>query len=577
MLGSRSRWSYAQQPQQPDDDWNQLFHDEHEGSRPTKKSQARYKRFWGVMSCISVLTFITSVDGVVVASVLPKISEELDATTETAFWCGTGFLMTQAIVPPLYGSFSEVFGRKACILVAVGVFLIASILFATAQNIAWLVAARVAQGIGAGGLVALSPVIVTDMVDLRDRAKYSGSFSLVGALGLIAGNFIGPAFAEHISWRWVFWINVPLCIGSAAGLFFCLRLQSTKKRFAETARTMDWLGMVIMVVAVTLLLTGITTGGVLSPWRSAQTIGFITGGVVGVFVFVVHEGCYAKMPFFPLRIFGNRTAASAFSTIFMHGYVVWTLSYVVILYFLGSRGHNLSQSAIDTLPSTGTLAPFAALAGFLISYTKRFQKVIWASWAISISGCILLSLMKAESPLAAQYGPQILVSLGLGPLFPARMMAVQASAAPDDVPIATSSVAFIMGLGQAFGVGVSGSVFQNTWNVLLESRMSKVEFPAKSGKFSIPDKYVIRGNEAQDAAFLYNHGDFPQELQHFYRSLNSDSIGRVMLTLTAISGVAFLLSLLMENLSLDKDSHSSQKFVDADDDTEALLLTHNPR
>lgn len=183
--------------------------------------------------------------------------------------------------------------------------------------------------------------------------------------------------------------------------------------------------------------------------------------------------------------------------------------------------------------------------------------------------------MKDNSPPIAQYGPQVLVSLGLGPLFPARMMAVQASAAPEDVPIATSSVAFIMGLGQAFGVGVSGSVFQNTWNVLLESRMSKVEFPAKSDKFSVPEKFAIRGNEAQDAAFVYNNHNFPEELRHFYRGLNSDSIGRVMLTLTAISGIAFLISLLMENLSLNKDSHSSQKFVDANDDTEALLLTHN--
>lgn len=155
MLGSRTQWSYARQPQQPDDSWNQVFHDDHEASKPAKKSSNRSKRFWGVMFCLSLLTFITSVDGVVVASVLPKISDELNATTETAFWCGTGFLMTQAIVPPLYGSFSESFGRKACILVAVAVFLIASILCATAQNIGWLVAARVVSPLISLGLSVL--------------------------------------------------------------------------------------------------------------------------------------------------------------------------------------------------------------------------------------------------------------------------------------------------------------------------------------------------------------------------------------------------------------------------------------
>jgi hypothetical protein len=192
---------------------------------------------------------------------------------------------------------------------------------------------------------------------------------------------------------------------------------------------------------------------------------------------------------------------------------------------------------------------------------KRFQKVIWACWASIVVALVFMSRLRPESHLAEQYSYQILVALGLGPLFTARQMAVQSATPESDIPIALSSVTFIMGLGQAFGVGVGANVFQISWDTILDEQMLSLEFPAGSGNFFLPPEFLIRGNQAQDAAIVFNAVNYPGELRHLYAKINAEAIGRVMLTLSAFAGVALFASLFMRNLRIDKDSPSTQKSV----------------
>ncbi|KAH8811091.1 major facilitator superfamily domain-containing protein [Xylogone sp. PMI_703] len=525
-----------------------ITHDTTTHNETSKHSTKRPAAFYISFVSLCVISFLTALDAVIVASSLSEIAKSLDATSEAAFWCGTGFLITQAVTPPVYAALSEGFGRKVCILTALMIFLLASVLCGAARSIAWLIAARAMQGLGAGGLNVTSNIIVTDMVGLRDRGKFTGMFALTSALGLLSGSLVGSSIAEFASWRWIFYINIPICLIPLAGLFFFLRLQQVKAPVIATLKRIDWIGILLLTLSSLSFLLGVTTGGILQPWGDARTIVPLVLGILGFVGFVFYEKLYAKIPLIQLRIFTRRTPAAGYVTTFAHGFIVWSISYLLNIYFTGAIGHTMFRAAVDTLPGA-ILAPAAAITGFLLSWTKRFQKIIWVSWIFIVCGLSGLTTFRPSSPAGAQYGIQVIVALGAGAIFPARMLAIQSDQLDEDVPMATSFVIFIMGLGQAFGVGISGAVFQNRWDALVKEIL-------QSGMLK---GYIIMGDEAQSAVLML--GKLPKDVEEIYRNTAAKALEASWMLLAIIAGVAFLTSLFMKNLTLDKDSKTTQKFL----------------
>ncbi|KAE9366460.1 MFS general substrate transporter, partial [Stipitochalara longipes BDJ] len=488
-------------------------------------------------------------DTVIVATALPAIAHGLNARSNEAYWAGSGFLFAQAVSQPLYGTLSSVFGRKSCLLFAMGIFTVASIFCATAQSMSWLIAARVFQGLGSGGINAVGSIIVTDMVSLRERGKYIGILSVASALGLISGILIGAAVAGLSTWRLIFYINLPLCVPSIAGVYFFINLESELQSVRERLRRVDWTGMFMLTTSLISLLYGVTSGGVLQPWNSAAVVSTIVIGALGSTGFLLYEAYLAKEPMVPLRIFSNRTAGAAYISSFILGFVLWAMQYYLILYFLVAQRRSLLASGISILPGTIFVPVTAIAGGLIISKLQKFKMVNSIAWVFVTVGFALMTQLHVESSKATQYGFQVIYAIGGGVLFPGRTCAVQASQKDVDVPMATAMVSFIISLGEAFGVGIGGVVFQNEWNEQVERAILSE---------TIAPEFVLSYKEAEQAASLIQ--SFPLHVQALYRVIMADVIDILFIVLAVFSAAAFLASLLSRDLSMDRETRSSQQF-----------------
>ncbi|EEH49899.2 uncharacterized protein PADG_05978 [Paracoccidioides brasiliensis Pb18] len=516
--------------------------------KPKKSAAFFLTVFW-----LCLVSVITSLDSVIITAILPSIARDLPGTTVQLFWCGTGFLLAQTVTIPLYGSFSDIFGRKWALNLALTIFTLGSILCATAKHMQWLVAARAIKGLGAGGNLSLVSVIISDITTLQERGSYISLVSLAWAVGTIAGVPIGGAIGERTSWRWSFWINVPICVVSIIGLTISLRLKTATTTLTAKIARIDFPGIIVFVGSTTSFLLGLTTGGTIHPWDSANVLVPLIVGVAGWGLFIFVELKYAREPMIPLRVFHDRTAATGgYSSVFFHGLVLWCLSYYIIIFFLGVTQHSLLHSAVETLPGTAFIAPFSITAGILMTKTLRFQKIIWAGWAIMTVGTGLNALLKPHSTGGILYGVRIIMPIGAGLLFPTTVVAVQSVQKGEDVGIATSVQVFARSLGQAFGVALGAVIFQNEFDRFVRRAVAAGGLVARNPLMLIP------GSQA-DAAFDIIK-TFPESVQEIYRFVYANSLRTVWYVITGISGFALLVSLAMRDESLNKDAKGRHQF-----------------
>ena len=347
-----------------------------------------------------------------------------------------------------------------------------------------------------------------------------------------------------------------------------LKLDPPEASFKTAMKKFDWVGMVMLSGSIIGLMYGVLVGGNTSPWDSAGTLVPLIFGVLGIAGFVVFEGRIPAKPMIPPRIFANRTAASGFLASALHGLIFWATSFYLILYvsrsfpacfdqltrfqqqFLGSLGHSLLQSSVNCLPGIMMLVVSSASSGFIFAKMKSFQKLMLVAWCLVIIGSALLSRLGPNSSEAEQYGYQMIGALGGGIILPGRLLAVQASQKQADVAIATTIVAFMLNLGQAFGVGIGGTILQNRWDSLLHQAAEQQ---------GLPPKFQVTGARVESAWKITS--TFPMKWRTLYREITAESISTLFIFCAAAAGVGLLSSFASKDLSLDKDARSSQRFV----------------
>ncbi|KAM6486301.1 MFS general substrate transporter [Trichoderma sp. SZMC 28011] len=502
------------------------------------------------MLCLTSVS--VAMDSVIVAATLAAITSSLKGNSLEAFWVGTSYLLAQTVAVPIYGSISDIFGRKWVMVFAIAIFLLGSILCGCAQNMNWLVAARVVQGLGGGGCLTLTTVILSDITTLRERPKYLSMGAFAWALGTNIGVPVGGAIGQYTSWRWVFWINIPICVPSIAGIVYALHLVRDKSSFKSKAARVDYLGITVFIAATTLLLYGITTGGTTNPWNSASVLAPLVLGVFGLGIFLLIEWKVAKTPMVPLRIFNNRSGNTGFFGSFVHGLVLWASAYYIIIFFLGARGDPLFKSSAETLPGSAPIALSAVFCGIWVSRSLRFQKMTWIAWTLLTTGTGLVALMKPNSSAGILYAIRIIPAIGGGFLFQLPLFAVQSTAAGQDIGIATSMIAFFRSVGQAFGVAIGGTVFQNEFDRFLATAIA-------AGR--IPPDFVITGAQAAGAYERINALPHAMHnVQETYRYIYADALRIVWYVTTGIAAMGFLVGLLVRNENMDRGNYSKQTF-----------------
>ncbi|PYH90959.1 MFS general substrate transporter [Aspergillus ellipticus CBS 707.79] len=501
---------------------------------------------------LSLVTLVASMDAVIVGSSLCAIAENLHTTSIEAFWVGTAFLLAQTITIPFYGAISEIFGRKPPILAALSIFTLGSILCATAQNSAWLVGARSVQGVGAGGMLQLVQLIISDITTMSERGMYMAFMSLAWALGTNIGIPMGGAIISLTTWRWIFWINIPVCVFCIIGLLYSLHLhQAIDVSFITKLETLDWMGLGIFTCGTTLFLVGLTSGGISHPWNSAAIVVPLVLGFCLLVLFILTEWRLSHRPMMPLRIFRNRSAIVGYTTSFLHGLVFWALVYYIIIFYLGALQHGVLHAACETMTSIAYAAPAGFVSSMLIKRTQRFKYIIVIGWGLLAAGMGTNVTMHPDSSPATLYAPRILVAIGGGLLFPMPLFAVQARQKDHNIGIATSVQVFLRSFGCAVGVALGGVIFQNQWT-------HEIHRAVNMGK--IPQDLIIHSNVAEMAFPMIKV--FPPAVQEEYRWVYARSLETVWWVMMSLSVAGFAISFLARNDIVRGGLSGSQNFRD---------------
>lgn len=371
-------------------------------------------RFYLAFSALASLSLVVALDGTSISVALPVIAKELNGSAMDAFWAGTSFLLTSTVFQPIYAAYSHIFGRKEVTLVAVLFFLAGTIVAGTAQDMPMMLVGRSIQGIGGGGIIALSNVILTDLVPLRYRGNWVGILGAMWAVGSVTGPIIGGSLSHPGVWQWIFWLNVPFIATSFILVALFIRLKSVPIPFLTKLRRADWIGSAVFAASLTAILIPLTWGGVMYPWTSWRTIAPIGFGLAGLIILGYHERFVAIEPVIRTVVFRNRTTNIAYLTTAMHGMTLWCLLYYQPLYFEGVRGFSPVIAGVALFPATFTVAPMAIISGIVISKFGRYRFMVWGGWAVTTLGCAFLCAVDTSTQLVQVLLTDLVAGIGLG-------------------------------------------------------------------------------------------------------------------------------------------------------------------
>ncbi|KAF2266039.1 MFS general substrate transporter [Lojkania enalia] len=464
-----------------------------------------------------------------------------------AFWSGTSFLLTSTVFQPVLGSFSHIFGRKPLIYVSLALFLAGSIIAAVADNFTVIIVGRSIQGIGGGGIIAMTEIVVTDMIPLRERGKWLSILSAMWSIGTVAGPLLGGGFSQNVSWRWVFWINLPfLGIGSIMITLF-LKLNYQTSSYLDKLRRVDWVGMVLFLGSSTGFLIPITWGGIQYPWDNWRTLVPLLVSSAGLVAFVIHQEYFAPEPLIRTSVFKNTTAAVTYLETLLHGIILWSILYYLPLYYEAVKGFTPILAGVALFPQTFTVAPAAVGAGIAIAVTGKYRWAIWGGWFVTTFGMGLIIYLKVETTTVEWIFLNLIGGLGAGILFPAMGITIQAAATSKDQAYAATMFSFVRAFGQTLGVAIGGVIFQN------QMKKKMLAYPLladKAAEYSKDAAGLVQIIKALPA------GDMKDQLKESY----TDALMYIWIVMTVFSFVALVASAFTKAYPLDRALETEQGF-----------------
>ncbi|HVM55253.1 MAG TPA: MDR family MFS transporter [Acidimicrobiales bacterium] len=404
-----------------------------------------------VIGAIAMTLFLSALDQTIVSTALPTMVGELGGLDQYA-WVVTSYMLTSTIGMPLFGKISDLIGRKVVLQSAVVIFLAGSVLAGAAQDMPQLIATRGLQGIGGGGIMAMSFVVMGDLVSPRERGKYVGYFTGVFAVSSVVGPLVGGFLVDSLSWRWIFYVNVPL-----GGIALALTQKYLRMDFARQQRRIDWLGAALMVGAVTSALLVSSWGGQEHEWLSPTIIGLAVAAMVLGGLFIVQER-RAPEPLLPLRLFGDAVIRISTALSFVLGVVMMGSMTFLPLFLQVVIGATPTTSGLLLLPMMGGVLVGSMLAGRLTTRWGRYRIFPIVGTGIAITGVITLSRLDVDSSRIHSSLGMVLLGFGIGMTMPTLTLAVQNASPMADMGAATSAVNFFRTLGGSIGVAVFGAV-----------------------------------------------------------------------------------------------------------------------
>ena len=374
------------------------------------------------------------------------------------------------VMQPLWASISNAFGRKPPLYVCIAFFTVGSIVFALAKNMSTIIVGRVLQGFGGGGIDVLAEIILADMTTLQERSFYLGLMGIPISVGNILGPSVGALFSNYASWRWIGWVNLPF-LGLAAPLIvFFLRLRPVQldKTLAANLNRLDWIGMFLVVVGITIFVLPFSWAGSLYPWDSWRTLFPMLLGVVVLFIFAIYEKRPAT-PIMPHRLFHSKTANMTLAGAFIHGMLLISILQYLPLFYQAVELETAIGSAVSLLPAVITSVVFAAISMMMVSVVGGYIWIIRFAWIISMLGTGLLALFDVGSSSSMRFGLPILWGAGVA-LLRLLLLPMQASVQNvDDTGLAIGQLLTVRMFGALVGLTVASTIFNSVFSATLSS------------------------------------------------------------------------------------------------------------
>lgn len=459
--------------------------------------------------------FLATLDGTIVSTALPTIVGELGGASHLT-WVVTAYLLTSTVATALAGKFGDLYGRKRIYLGAVILFVAASALCGAARDLGpisgmgWLIGARALQGIGGGAMMVTSMAIIGDIIPLSERGKYQGSLGAVFGLSTVIGPLLGGLFTDHLSWRWVFYINVPLAV-----VLVPAAIRLLPSVHARTKPVIDYLGIAAISLGSAALILATSLGGTEYAWRSAQIIGLFVAGAVLFALFVLVER-RAAAPLLPLRLFRKNVFTVSTILSFLVGFALMGCMTFMPTFLQYCLGISATMSGLRMLPMVVGLMGTSILSGNIVSARGVYKPFPIIGSVVMAVGMWLLSTMDEHSGFWHVSLAMFVLGAGLGLAMQVLTIIVQATADYRDLGVATSGVTFFRSLGQSFGAAVFGTIFGNLLAPRLATAMKQaiaVTHDPRTAQAAATPEHLHQLPDAASAPIIAAYAD---TLQHMF-------------------------------------------------------------
>ncbi|OJJ68389.1 hypothetical protein ASPBRDRAFT_32988 [Aspergillus brasiliensis CBS 101740] len=497
-------------------------------------------RFWLVFVALCVTSLLAALEGTVTSTALPTIVADLHIGDNYP-WVSNAYFLTTAAFQPLYGQLANVFGRRYPMIFSVVLFILGSGLCGGASSAAMLIAGRAVQGVGGGGINMLIDLIICDLVPLTQRGAYIGLLFVVFAVGTSLGPFIGGAIVSSTTWRWVFYLNLPIG-GLGLGLLI-LFLQVNYNRemsMGTKLKRLDYLGNLLLVGAIVSILIALSWGGTRYPWSSGHVLAPLIIGLLGIPAFVLYQAApFVKEPTTPLRLFSNRTSIIAFFNTFMHGLLSFWILYMLPVYFQAVLQSSPERSGVQLLPTVISMIPVAGVSGAILSKTSNYKVLHIVGFALLTIGLGTFTVLGPHSSTAAWTLTQMVAAFGAGIIMPVLLPAVQAGLEENDTATSTALWAFVRSFGIIWGLSVPAAIFNNQFDKYAASSISDSSV-----------RNMLSGGNAYSYASSATISALPAQVRSETIDVYSRSLRVVWQVSIGFSGLSFLLCFLEKNFKL---------------------------
>jgi EmrB/QacA subfamily drug resistance transporter len=414
--------------------------------------------------------FVSMLASTVVSTSLPVIIHDLEGTQTAFTWVVTATLLTTAISTPIWGKLADLTNRKVLYQLAIVIFVLATAAAGFSQTPEMLIAFRAVQGIGAGGLAALSQVLMADIISPRERGRYMGLFGAVMAVATIGGPLLGGVITDAWGWRWNFFVALPVAV---AALLIVQRTLHIPVHARKETR-IDYLGIVLLSASVSLLLIWVTLAGDSFEWMSIETLLMVGGAVIGAVLFVITE-LKVREPLVPLTLFRNLTFTLSVIASIATGIAMFGASVFLSQYMQLARGATPTEAGLMTIPMIGGLLVASIGVGALITRTGRWKPFLIVGAVLLIGGASLLSTIHYDTDFTLVSIYMAMLGAGIGMTMQNLVLVVQNTSRPTEIGVASSGVTFFRSLGGTIGVSVMGAALASQVTSLVGDRRDDIQ------------------------------------------------------------------------------------------------------